>query len=131
MSKKSDSDREVANERAAREQGGKQAREDSAGRGDQTVVDERGGQQAVEKNRERREVGRPTDDKARTDRDIESIQHQQRREGDVTYADATGERQPTIVDPDGNTTTQPPTQSQQPAPRSLAEGGVHPHGETP
>ncbi len=144
MSKKSESDQKLADDANARAQGDKQAREDSAGRGQQTVVGERGGQNAVEKERERKEretadnANKPTDQKARLDRDVGRIQDQVARnqedgkeQGDVTYADASGERQPTTVHPDGTTTTQSQPPTQQHAPRSLAEGAVHPHGETP
>lgn len=190
MSKKSDTDKQVQRDAEARAQGNKQAREESAGRGQQTVVGERGGQAAVDKARERNEKSdeqllkqqneenakrdqqeaqrrkveeqnrhqqehlsqgghqesnaentdpnKPTDRKAAIDRDVGQVQDQVERnrkegkeQGDVTYADASGERQPTTVQADGTTTTQPPQTTQASYPRSLAEGAVHPHGETP
>jgi len=142
MSKKSDQDQQAARDKEARDQGNKQAREDSAGRGDQTIVGEKGGQAAVEKAHERQQYdsqNRPTEDKGRIDREVRGLQRDQAQRGrdpnspdrDVTIADATGERQPTTVHPDGTTTTQPPNTTQPNYPRSLAEGGVHPRGETP
>jgi hypothetical protein len=142
MSKKSDQDQQLAQEAEARKQGDKTAREESAGRGDQTLVGERGGQAAVDQLHERQQYdsqNRPTEDKGRIDRHVEDIQRDQEQRAndpnqlqrDVTIADATGERQPTTVHPDGTTTTQPPQTTQGAQPRSLAEGGVHPRGETP
>lgn len=142
MSKKSDQDQKLAQEAEARKQGDKQAREDAAGRGDQTVVGEKGGQRAVDALHDRQQYdsqNRPTEDKGRIDREVEGLQRDQAQRSqdpnkpdrDVTIADATGERQPTTVHPDGTTTTQPPQTTQGNQPRSLAEGGVHPRGETP